>query len=71
MKISVITACYNSGKTIGHTLQSVREQTHDDIEHIVVDGGSSDGTVDLVKRHGKRVSKIVAGARLWKKTFLF
>lgn len=50
MKISVITVCYNSSETIGHTLRSVREQTHGDIEHIVVDGGSIDETLAVVRK---------------------
>lgn len=61
MKISVITVCYNSAKTIGHTLQSVREQTHGDIEHIIVDGGSKDNTLELVKAEGPHVAKLVSG----------
>lgn len=61
MKISVITVCYNSAKTIGHTLQSVREQTHGDIEHIIVDGGSKDNTLEVVKAEGSHVAKLVSG----------
>ena len=61
MKISIITVCYNSAATITDALSSVSDQLYEDIEHTVVDGGSSDGTVDLVKRYGKRVSKIVTG----------
>ncbi|MBR3522739.1 MAG: glycosyltransferase [Prevotella sp.] len=49
MKISIITAAYNSAKTLEDTLQSVLSQTYHDIEHIVVDGGSTDGTQDLIK----------------------
>jgi len=60
MKISVITVCYNSAKTIGHTLQSVREQTHGDIEHIIVDGGSKDNTLEVVKAEGPHVAKLVS-----------
>jgi glycosyltransferase involved in cell wall biosynthesis len=60
MKISVITVCYNSAKTIGHTLQSVREQTHGDIEHIIVDGCSSDNTLGVVKAEGLHVTKVVS-----------
>jgi len=61
LKISIITICYNSATTITNTLSSVSGQLYDDIEHIVVDGGSSDCTVDLVKRYGKRVSKFATG----------
>ena len=60
MKISVITVCYNSAKTIGHTLRSVREQTHGDIEHIIVDGGSSDKTLEVVSAEGPHVTKLVS-----------
>lgn len=60
MKISIITVCYNSAKTIKDTLTSVTNQLHDDIEHVLVDGGSNDGTIDLVKKHGERVSRFVS-----------
>ena len=52
MKISVITVTYNSAKTLRRTLESVKAQDHPDIEHIVVDGASTDGTVELVKEFG-------------------
>ena len=61
MKITVITVCYNSATTITETLSSMSNQSYDGIEHIVVDGGSNDETIDLVKQYGKRVSKIVTG----------
>lgn len=48
MRISVITACFNAASTIEATLDSVREQAFQSIEHVVIDGGSSDGTWDLV-----------------------
>lgn len=54
MRISVITVCLNASATIGETLRSVREQTHLNIEHIVVDGGSTDGTVDILAHSGCR-----------------
>ncbi|WP_273426638.1 glycosyltransferase family 2 protein [Marinobacter sp.] len=49
MKVSIITVCFNSASTISDTLDSVQSQSYGDIEHIVVDGGSSDGTVDLLE----------------------
>lgn len=49
MKISVITATYNCAKTLRTTLESLAAQTHSDIEHLVMDGGSADDTMDLVK----------------------
>jgi glycosyltransferase involved in cell wall biosynthesis len=51
VKISVITVCYNAEEVIERCLRSVAEQTHPDIEHIVVDGSSRDGTVDVVRRY--------------------
>ncbi len=60
MKISIITVCYNSAKTIAHTLRSVREQTYEDIEHIIVDGGSKDNTLAVVGVEGAHVRKIVS-----------
>ena len=48
MKISVITATYNSAATVRDTLTSIRQQDHPDIEHIIVDGRSSDGTLEIV-----------------------
>jgi glycosyltransferase involved in cell wall biosynthesis len=60
MKISVITVAYNSARTIGATMQSVNCQTHQDVEHIVIDGGSSDATVSIVKSQGRHVAQLVS-----------
>jgi glycosyltransferase len=49
MRVSIITVSLNAAKTISATLSSVASQTYPDIEHIVVDGGSTDGTQDVVK----------------------
>ena len=49
MKISIITVCFNSAETIADTLKSIVNQTHEDIEQIVVDGGSNDSTLALVR----------------------
>lgn len=49
MKVSIITATYNSEKTIGDTIESVLNQSYSDIEYIVIDGASKDGTIDIVK----------------------
>ena len=48
-KISIITACFNSIHTIRETLESVRSQDYPHWEHIVIDGGSTDGTVEVLK----------------------
>jgi glycosyltransferase involved in cell wall biosynthesis len=51
MKISVITPTRNSAATIRDTLGSILAQKHPEIEHLVIDGQSTDGTVDIVRRH--------------------
>jgi glycosyltransferase involved in cell wall biosynthesis len=50
-KISVITPCFNSIRTIRETIQSVVLQNYRDLEHIVMDGGSTDGTVELLQQY--------------------
>ena len=54
MKISLITACYNSAGTIRTAIESVLEQKGVDVEYIVVDGGSKDGTVDIIKEYADK-----------------
>ena len=51
MKISVITVAFNSAKTIADTLNAVAMQTYADIEHLVIDGASKDGTFEMVRSH--------------------
>ena len=53
MKISIITITYNSAKSLQRALDSVRSQTYPDIEHIIVDGASKDGTKELVEAYAK------------------
>lgn len=60
MKISVITVTYNSAATLAETLKSVASQVHSPIEHIVVDGASTDGTLAAVREHGRHVSTVVS-----------
>lgn len=60
MKISVITVAFNSAETISNTLCSVAAQSYPDVEHIVIDGGSTDGTLCLVGKFGSRVSEVVS-----------
>ena len=54
MKITLITACYNSVETIGTAIESVLSQKSVDVEYIVVDGGSKDGTVDIIKEYADK-----------------
>jgi glycosyltransferase involved in cell wall biosynthesis len=60
MKASIVTACFNSAATITDTLRSVAGQSHPDVEHVIVDGGSSDATLALVREHGARVGPCVS-----------
>ena len=61
MTISIITATYNSAKTVRDTLESVRHQTYPRVEHIIVDGLSRDNTLDIVKAY-PHVSKCISEA---------
>lgn len=58
--ISIITITYNSAKTLPHTINSIRSQTYRNVEYIVVDGGSTDGTLDIVEANRDLVSKWVS-----------
>jgi Glycosyltransferases involved in cell wall biogenesis len=53
--VSIITACFNSAKTIEQTIQSVINQTYPAIEYIILDGGSTDGTVEIIKKHESKI----------------
>ncbi|EKO3632741.1 glycosyltransferase family 2 protein [Vibrio metschnikovii] len=55
MKVSIITVCYNSEKTIEDTIKSVASQDYNDIEYIIIDGGSTDSTPDIVKKYSNHV----------------
>ena len=60
MKISIITSVYNNRKTIKDAIESVLEQTYENVEYIIVDGGSSDDTISIVKSYGDKISKFVS-----------
>ena len=54
MKVSLITVCFNSAATLGGTIESVLRQQDADIEYIVVDGGSRDRTVEIIREYAAR-----------------
>lgn len=51
MKISIITICFNSQDSIKKTIESIKCQTYSDFEYIIIDGGSSDNTIDIIKQY--------------------
>ena len=54
MKISIITITYNSAKTLQRALDSIQSQTYKDIEHIIVDGASTDGTKEIIETYAAK-----------------
>ena len=60
LKISIITVSYNSSKTIKDTIESVLSQDYSNIEYIIIDGGSTDGTVDIIKKYADKISYFVS-----------
>lgn len=57
-KLSIVTATYNAAATLNQTIDSILGQTYSDYEYIVIDGGSTDGTVDILKQYDGRVNWI-------------
>lgn len=60
MKVSIITVCYNSVKTLEQTIQSVLGQDYPEIEYIVVDGASKDGTLEIIQKHQSIINKWIS-----------
>lgn len=60
MKVSIITVCYNSAKTIQDTIESIKHQTYSDIEYIVIDGCSTDNTLDILKSYSDFIDVLIS-----------
>ena len=54
MKVSIVTATWNSGKTVKDTIESVLHQTYTNVEHIIKDGGSKDNTMEICEEYKKK-----------------
>ena len=60
MKISIITVVFNGRETIARAIESVRSQSYPNIEHIIIDGGSIDGTYDVIKRYSSTQTVVIS-----------
>lgn len=60
MKISIITACFNREETVGEAIESVLGQDYPDIEYIVVDGKSRDGSMEVIGRYKDSIAKVIS-----------
>jgi glycosyltransferase involved in cell wall biosynthesis len=60
MRISIITVCYNSAQTIEKTIKSIESQTYQNIQYIVIDGGSTDNTVEIINKHIGVISDFIS-----------
>ena len=59
-KISIITVSFNSAKTIKETIESILIQDYNNIEYIIIDGGSSDETINIVKSYSEKISYFIS-----------
>ncbi len=60
MKVSIITACFNSAATIRDTIETVLAQDYTEIEYIIIDGGSTDDTLKIVNEYASGIAKIIS-----------
>jgi glycosyltransferase len=60
MKVSIITATFNSEKSIQRTIDSVASQDYAHIEHIIIDGGSTDNTINIIKKNNNKISNFIS-----------
>lgn len=60
MKVSLLTVCYNSAGTVADSIKSVRSQDYKDVEYIIVDGNSNDGTKEIIKANNDLIDKWIS-----------
>jgi glycosyltransferase involved in cell wall biosynthesis len=60
-RVSIITVVFNNARTIASAIESVRAQSYPSIEHIVVDGGSTDGTLEVLERYRDGLARVIPG----------
>ena len=59
-KISVITITFNSAATLEETILSVTSQDYPDLEYVIIDGGSTDGTLDIIRKYQDKIQIVVS-----------
>ena len=64
MKISIITATYNSSETLPSTFQSILSQSYSDFEYLVIDGSSKDSTLDIIKEYEPKFEGRISVSRI-------
>lgn len=60
VKVSIITVVYNAVNTIEHTIQSVINQGYSSLEYIIIDGGSTDGTLEIIEKYRKFINRFIS-----------
>ena len=60
LKVSIITITFNAAATLEDTIQSVLNQSYDNIEYLIIDGKSTDGTLDIISKYKDKISKVIS-----------
>lgn len=60
MKVSIVTVVWNNKDTIKYAIESVLSQTYPNVEYIIIDGASTDGTIDVIKGYGNKINKFIS-----------